>query len=150
MTHHNPSKQFPKGIEIVGSVIIEDPDGNILLVKSPKWHNKWTMPGGHIDPGETIEEALIREAREEIGLSLKPEGTIAFGELINSKDFHRPAHFIYFDVLCKTSDRKIKLDDQELVEYIWAKPEEALKMDLAESYNTTIKKYLAYKTDKSG
>jgi nucleoside triphosphatase len=151
MTQHNANEKFPRGIEVVGSAIIEDPEGKILLVKSPKWHNKWVMPGGHIEPGETIEEAQVREASEETGLSLQPGGIIAFGELINSKDFHRPAHFIFFDALCKTTDKKVKLDDKELTKYIWVKPEEALKMDLAESYDVTIKKYLEYKkTDKSG
>jgi len=47
-------------IEIVGSVIIEDSEGKILLVKYPKWHNKWTMPGGHIELGEKIEDLQLR------------------------------------------------------------------------------------------
>lgn len=77
----NDKLQFPRGVEIVGSTIIEDGDGKILLVKSPKWHNKWTMPGGHIEPGEKIKEALLREAEEEVGLKLKSIGVIALGLL---------------------------------------------------------------------
>ena len=42
------NQKFPKGVEIVGSAIIENDQGEILLVRAPKWHNKWTMPGGHI------------------------------------------------------------------------------------------------------
>ncbi len=103
------------------------------------------MPGGHIEPGEKIEEALLREAAEEVGLKLKSKGIVAYGELIDSKDFHRPAHFIYFDILCKTDNVNIKLDNKELKEYIWVKPEKALIMDLAESYDKTIKDYLKFK-----
>lgn len=107
------------------------------------------MPGGHIEAGEKIEDALLREAEEEVGLKLKSKGIIAFGELINSKDFYRPAHFVYFDILCRTANTNIKLDNQELKEYIWVKPEKALTMDLAESYDKTIKDYLKFKKRKT-
>jgi len=140
--------KFPKGVEIVGSAIIENKKGEILLVKSPKWSNKWTMPGGHIEPGERIAKALEREAEEETGLKLETIKIIAFGELIGSKDFHRPAHFIYFDLLCKAENPNIKLDNQELTEYQWIKPEDALKVDLAESYDKTIEDYIEYKKSK--
>ena len=137
--------KFPRGVEVVGSVIIEDGEGKILLIKSPKWHNKWVMPGGHIEPGEKIAESQIRETEEETGLKLKFVSIIAYGELVDSKDFHRPAHFIYFDVLCKTDNKEIKLDGRELTEYKWVEPKEALKMDLGESYDKTIEEYLKYK-----
>ncbi len=139
------NNKFPRGVEAVGSAIIENPEGKILLVKSPKWHNKWIMPGGHIDPGETIDEALLREVEEEVGLPLKSEGVIAYGELIGSQDFDRPAHFIYFDILCKTENSDIKLDNEELTEYKWVTPKEALEMDLAESYDKTIQDYMKFR-----
>ncbi len=136
---------FPKGVEVVGSAIIENSEGKILLVKSPKWKNKWTMPGGHIEAGETINQAILREIKEEVGLTLETEEMIAYGELINSKDFHRPAHFIYFNTLCKTDNIIIKLEERELTEYTWVDPKTALEMDLAESYDKTIKDYLKFK-----
>lgn len=142
------NNKFSHGVEIVGSAIIENKKGEVLLVKSPKWSNKWTMPGGHIEPGEKIEDALLREAEEEVGLKLKSQGIVAYGELINSKDFHRPAHFIYFDIFCQTDNENIKLDNEELFEYLWVTPEKALMMDLAESYEQTIIDYLEYKKRK--
>lgn len=142
------NNKFPRGVEFVGSAIIENKKGEVLLVKSPKWSNKWTMPGGHIEPGEKIEDALLREAEEEVGLKLKSQGIVAYGELINSKDFHRPAHFIYFDIFCQTDNENIKLDNEELFEYLWVTPEKALMMDLAESYEQTIIDYLEYKKRK--
>lgn len=144
----NNQNKFPRRVEVVGSAIIENKKGEILLVKSSKWSNKWTMPGGHIEPGEGIEEALLREAEEEVGLKMKSKGIVTFGELIDSKDFHRPAHFIYFDILCKIDSINIKLDDKELFEYAWVKPKKALSMDLAESYEKTIKDYLKFKKQK--
>ncbi len=140
--------QFPRGIELVGSAIIENDTGEILITQSPKWNNKWIMPGGHIEPGELILDAQVREAEEETGLNLKPIAVVAWGELINSKDFHRPAHFVYFDIHSKVIGGELKLDGTELTAYKWLKPEDALKMDLAESYDITVKKFIEYKNSE--
>lgn len=134
---------FPKGIEIVTSAVLQK-DGKIFLAKSPKWSNKWTLPGGHIEVGETIIDSCLREVVEETGIKAKPLAIINTGELIGSKDFHRPAHFIYFDVLFSVLDDDVNLDGQELTEYGWFTPEEALKLDLGEDYDITIIKYRDY------
>lgn len=140
--------KFPRGVEVVGSAIIENKDGQILLTQSPKWSDKWTMPGGHIDPGEKVSEGITREVEEEVGLQVKFIDIIAWGELINSKDFHRPAHFIYFDVYYKLASEEVKLDGIELKAYKWLTPDEALGLDLAESYADTIHKFIDYKKNE--
>src|SRR3989344_128286 len=60
-----------------GAVIIED--GKILLL----WKNKqqhYELPGGKVDPGELLEEAAIREAREEIGCDIEIIKYLGFSE----------------------------------------------------------------------
>jgi nucleoside triphosphatase len=141
--------KFPRGVELVASAIIENDKGQILLAQAPNWNNKWTMPGGHIDPGETISQAVIREVKEEVGLNVKFIDVIVWGELINSKDFHRQAHFIYFDGYCKVTDEEVDLDNVEIKEYKWLSPEEALKLDLADSFPDTIQKFIEYKKNKN-
>lgn len=136
------AKKYPRGIEVVSSAIIENNSGEILLAQSQKWNNKWTLPGGHIKPGETIIKSVIREVEEETGLKISPICIISWGELINSSDFHRHAHFIYFDVYCKLSSGKFKLDKHELTAFKWILPKDALQLDLAESYLETIQRYI--------
>ena len=55
----------------VGALIINNKK-EILLVKSHKWlNNKYSVPGGHVEIGESFEEAIIREVKEETGLDIK-------------------------------------------------------------------------------
>ncbi|MDH6650194.1 UNVERIFIED_ORG: 8-oxo-dGTP diphosphatase [Rhizobium esperanzae] len=48
-------------------------DGSILLMKRAPhkvWYpNHWDLVGGHVEPGESVEAALVREAQEEVGLT---------------------------------------------------------------------------------
>lgn len=65
--------------------------------------------------------------------------------MINSKDFHRPAHFVFFDTYCKAVSGRIRLQEEELSDWKWLKPEDALGLDLAESYPELIKEFIAYR-----
>src|SRR4051812_4255883 len=56
----------------VGALFIR-PDGKILLgLRAPSkkvWPNHWDTVGGHVEDGESLEEALVREAMEEVGVT---------------------------------------------------------------------------------
>ena len=65
-------------VSAVGAIVC-DGDGQVLLLVRGKNPGKgrYGLPGGFIDPGETAEEALGREVREEIGLTLKSQRYLA-------------------------------------------------------------------------
>jgi ADP-ribose pyrophosphatase YjhB (NUDIX family) len=48
-------------------------DGKVLLIKRAyaPYQHLWTLPGGRIEPGETIEQCAIREIAEEVGLTIR-------------------------------------------------------------------------------
>lgn len=62
--------------------IITDRDGRILLVRHAK-HKPWTLPGGHVEVGETFQQAMIREAKEELGLNIELVGMITLCQEAN-------------------------------------------------------------------
>lgn len=51
------------------SVVITDPDGLLMVQEGkPDVHGKWNLPGGHVEKGEAVTAAGIREVHEETGL----------------------------------------------------------------------------------
>lgn len=133
--------------EISVGALILNKKREILLVKSWKWPgvNKYTMPGGHIEAGERIEEALKREVKEEVGLEIKPLKFLTIQEAIFSKEFYKPKHFIFLDFLCESLKSRVKLDRKELQEYLWVNPKKALNLNIDSFTRKTIKKYLEMK-----
>ena len=60
--------------ELCNMCMITDPEGRVLVQERlPKPSNTWsglTFPGGHVEPGETVVASVIREVREETGLTI--------------------------------------------------------------------------------
>ncbi|MEE6246141.1 MAG: NUDIX domain-containing protein [Thermoproteota archaeon] len=112
------NQKFPE--PTVGALIINSND-EILLVKSHKWiEKKWTVPGGHIELGETAHDAIIREVKEETNLDIIPVKPILVQECVYDEGFFKSRHFIFIDFLCNvTNPNQVKLDDDELQEYAW-------------------------------
>ncbi|WP_420241889.1 8-oxo-dGTP diphosphatase MutT [Roseiterribacter gracilis] len=59
---------------LVAAVALIDPDGRVLLAERPagkQLAGMWEFPGGKVDAGETLEQALIRELQEELGITVE-------------------------------------------------------------------------------
>lgn len=135
------TQQFPE--PTVGALIF-NPEGKILLVKSHKWSDKYTLVGGHIELGEKMEDALRREVKEETGLDIFDTKFIHYQEFIFDKVFWKKRHFIFFDFAAKTKSTNVKLDS-EAQEHIWVSLQKALKLPIEPYTRKTIKHYLKNK-----
>ena len=58
------------------AVVVEDERGRILMVRQGYGQGLWGLPGGVVDPGETPLQAAVREAREEVGLTVTLTETV--------------------------------------------------------------------------
>ncbi|MDP3015366.1 MAG: NUDIX domain-containing protein [bacterium] len=134
--------KYKNTIEAVASVLVVNQENKILLIKSHKWGNYYLVPGGHIEINEGIMNAAKREGEEETGLKLKPLYCVNIGELINDASFYREAHLIYFHIVCEPLSEKINLQKDELREFIWIDPREALKLNLTRGVKQTIKNFI--------
>jgi nucleoside triphosphatase len=119
-------KQYPE--PTVGAIIF-NPDNKVLLCKSKKWGDKYVFPGGHIELGEKMEDALVREVKEETGLDISDIQLISLQEAVYSDTFEAQKHFIFIDFLCKTNSDEVILND-EAEEFEWVPLEEIESYDL--------------------
>ncbi len=133
----------------VGALIVRS-DGDLLLIRSPKWEGVLTVPGGHIELGETMEQALRREVREEVGLDVEVVRLLLIQEAIYSPEFWKRRHFVFFDFLCRTSGEAVTVDGFEAEDFLWARPEEALRLKLSVFTRNLVKKYVEEKESGAG
>jgi len=123
-------------------VFIFNPAGEMLLLKSHKWPGKYVVPGGHVELGESIEEAAIREVKEETGLDVHDLKFICFQEFIHDPAFWKRRHFIFFDYICRTDSPEVKLND-EAEEYVWVSLEAALDLSIDSYTRRSIDEIIA-------
>lgn len=127
----------------VGALIFNN-NGKLFLMKSHKWKGKYVIPGGHIELGETIEEALKREIKEETGLKIMDIGFVHLQEFIFDKSFWKKRHFIFLDYACKTTSKKVRLNS-EAQGYVWTTVEKALKLPVEAYTRKAIEAYMRKK-----
>lgn len=62
-------------VMVVIACVLVDGDGRVLLAQRPAGRSMaglWEFPGGKLEAGETPEDCLVRELREELGIAVKP------------------------------------------------------------------------------
>ena len=107
--------------------IIEDEAGRILLVKHvPErggfWQGKWICPGGALELGETIEEGISREVREETQLEIELVAPLLpFDRIVKSND-EVTLHAIYIDYLARVTGGELRAGS-DVGETLWIEKE---------------------------
>lgn len=125
----------------VGALIVNS-EGKILLAKSHKWFDKYTLPGGHIEVGETMIEAVKREVKEEVGLDVEVGKMLLIQEAIFAAEFYKKKHFIFIDFACRAKDDQVKLDRTEIQDYVWVYPGAAYNLKLDSFTRKTIDQFM--------
>ena len=94
--------EFPKRpVPAVGAIVFRD--GAVLLVKRGAEPNRsrWSLPGGSLEIGETVEAGAVRETREETGVDVQPLRVLDVRNFIERKDGEVRWHYVLIDVLCE-------------------------------------------------
>jgi nucleoside triphosphatase len=136
------AQQYPE--PTVGALIL-NPDGEVFLMRSHKWRDMYVIPGGHIELGERMEDALRREIAEETGLAVHDIEFLGFQEFVYDEAFWKRRHFVFFDYVCKTDSLHVTLND-EAQAYAWVPMEEALTYPVEPYTRHAIEVYLQRET----
>jgi ADP-ribose pyrophosphatase YjhB (NUDIX family) len=100
-------------------------DGKALIVRraQPPARGLYTLPGGVVEIGETLFDALIREVREETALTIKPIALAGHREMITRDAAGRiERHFVILCFAARLVSGTATPNDEEIAEIIWCKP----------------------------
>ena len=105
------SLPFPPGVTVC-SVVISD-FNKILLIqeKGKEIYGKWNFPGGRLDPGESVEEGAIREAKEETGFDVR-----LIKQLLQ---VDRPGGTVLNAFLAEITGGSLDIPDHEILDAKW-------------------------------
>lgn len=103
-----------EGLPRLGSAVILEKDGKILLGRRNKEpeNGKWVLPGGRVEPFESIKDAAKREIREETGLDVEVGEAFRIYEIIVPPGEHRV--IVYSRATVKSGEPKASSDTSEL------------------------------------
>ena len=140
--------ESPFPIATVGALILNHRD-EVLLLKTHKWSDRWGIPGGKIKRGETCEEALRREIREETSLELERIRFVMVQDCIEPPEFERSAHFLLLNYIghCDSETPEVKLND-EAEAFCWLPWDEAFAMDLNIPTRILMEEIAAHQSQK--
>ncbi len=130
-------QQYPE--PTVGALIF-DPEGKLFLMQSHKWRGRYCIPGGHIELGERIEDAVRREVKEETNLDVYDLEFVCLQEFIYDEQFWERRHFLFLDYACRTDATDVHLNE-EAQKYVWVTLDEALAMPVECYTRVAIQEY---------
>jgi 8-oxo-dGTP diphosphatase len=137
-------REYPESPLVgVGAVIVHE--NRVLLIRrgTPPLLGEWSLPGGVLECGETLREAVIREAREETGLVIETRDMLGVYErVIRAEDGRVRYHFVLIDFLCHPSDGELKAGS-DAADVRWFTREELPALKLAHDANDVALKGLA-------
>ncbi len=87
------------------AALVRNANGEILLVKSPR--RGWEYPGGMVEPHETLQDALIREIKEETGVDARIVGFAGISKNIEK-------NIVNIDFFCEYTSGDLRTSDESI------------------------------------
>ena len=137
------SRQYPeRPIVGVGAVIVDD--GNVVLIrrKYEPLKGHWSLPGGMVEVGETLEDALAREMLEETGLTVDVGPVIeVFDRITRDEERRVRYHFVLIDYLCWPAGGTLRAGS-DVDAAVWAEPDALAGYSLTDKATSVIRRGL--------
>lgn len=116
----------------VGAIVVRD--GALLMIKRGRQPHAglWSIPGGRVEPGEYLADALRREVREETGLE------IDVGELVGILEVLGDEHFVIHDYGATPRDDREPVASDDAAEIRWVPLGEVASLDCTPRFVETL------------
>lgn len=108
---------------VVAAICIHDADGRLLTVRK-RGTERFMLPGGKLEPGETPAEAVVRETAEEVGISVDAAALVPLGQW-RAPAANEPGRFIESTVYTADVRNPDPRIDGEIEELRWLEPARA-------------------------
>lgn len=135
------------GEHIVVPIALIVKDKKVLMARRndphrPQFHKKWEFSGGRMDIGETLEENLLREVREEIGYDVSIVKRLNYIGLNYQKGEAWSYQVYLMPFVCRVTGGTGKHRDAEVIETAWFDPDDVLRQDLMENNGSIYQGFL--------
>ena len=136
----------PGSVVSVGAIIehqaVKGRDKEVLLVKTHKWSNQFSIVGDKVRRGERLHDALVRKVTQQTKLRSEVGKHICTFDEIKDSGYYRPGvQRIFVDNIVKVKHKKVTLN-HEAQDYVWALPSEALhQLDIEPNARITLELY---------
>jgi ADP-ribose pyrophosphatase YjhB (NUDIX family) len=126
----------------VGGVIVKDRKALIIKRANDPYKGQWSIPGGRVELGESLVDAVRREMREETSLHVDVGPVIEVFERIHREGGRLRYHFVIIDYLCSCTGGDLCAGD-DAEDAVWVTSEELEQFDIRSSAVAVIRKGLA-------
>jgi len=118
---HRMSRQYPTQPMIGAGAIVLDGDRVLLIQRAAEpLKGQWSLPGGRLELGETIQQTIVREVREETGLDVEPLQLLGVYDLIDRDPAGKIRyHYVLVDWICTVAGGQLKAGD-DATNVAWA------------------------------
>ena len=143
-------REYPESPLVgVGAIIIED--DHVVLVKRrhPPLAGEWSIPGGVLEVGETLGEAVVREVLEETGIAVEPSELLGvYDRVLRDNDGRTLYHYVLIDFLCRRLNGAPRASG-DADEARWFSEQELAKLPLPPDTQDVIRKGFERATEAS-
>ncbi len=140
----NESREYPSHpLAGVGAVLHKGHKVLLIKRKYPPNEGHWALPGGLVELGESVQDAVVREVKEETGISVRLEGLLDI-----STDIHLDAtsklryHYVLIDYVARPVGSRVRLNDESSA-YGWFSSDEVKKLDMSRGTREALALYFA-------